>query len=176
VTDRKKAEEIAFNRRYSRFKVQIYFKNRQPITHYGQERYGCTVAQIRFKHVTRIVLDREKGLQDCEDRILLCDKIYNGYTVALIYDRKKETRLPDGTLQTGREIRKYIAGQLAESEEIIFPKNELRITVDVVHKNNNGVETWDLVPTESTRAIENINFKTEVENALNKKPTPDTNH
>lgn len=167
MTNEKKLEEIAFNKRYSRFKVQIYFKNRPAITHYGQERYGCSVAQIKFKHVTKFALDKAKGLQDCEDRILLCSKLYNGYTTATIYDRLKKTVLPDGSIQKGREVRKYVAGELVEAEENIF-NGPTVIFCDVLHKNINGASSWELIPTESTKTLADINFKTEVQNALTK--------
>jgi hypothetical protein len=130
------------------------------------------VAQIDWKRVTRFVLDREKGLQDCEDRILLCEKIYNGYDVALIYDKYLNTHLPDGTIQKGRVIRKYMNGVLVESEENIFSKYLKQITVDVAY-NSTG---WKLVPTESTKPLAEINFKTEVENALSKKSKPANDH
>lgn len=162
---KKKADEIAFNRKYSRFKLQIFFTKRGAITHYGQERYGCTVAQIRFGHIKQVVLDRERGLQDCIDRIELCVKLYGPYQAALIYDRRKDTRMPDGTVQVGKEIRKYVNGELVEYDEIVLTMKERRIITTVIHDDVKG---WSLKPIEDISPQENIDFKTEVAKALNK--------
>ena len=143
----KKAEELAFNRRYSRFKLQIFFARRSAITHYGQERYGCTVAQIKFKRVTTFWLDREKGLQDCLDRIALCDRLYNGYQTALIYDRLKILTKADGTRERGREVMKFVMGNLVESDESFFATDaEKRIRYQVVYGDNN---IWNIKPVEA---------------------------
>lgn len=165
MPNRKKADEIAFNRLYSRFKLQIYFTRRTAITHYGQERYGCTVAQIKFGHKKQVVLDREKGLQDCIDRIALCEKLYGPYQVALIFDRRNDLRRPDGTIEIGKEIRKYENGELVEWEEIILTPGEKKINTNVVITN--GV--WSLKPIEEISPPENIDFKKEVSKALNNK-------
>lgn len=160
----KKAEEIAFNRKYSRFKIQIFFNKRMSITHYGQERYDCTVAQIRFGHIKQVVLDRARGLQDCIDRIAVCENLYGPYQVALIYDRRKDTRMPDGSLQKGKEIQKYIMGKLVEWEEIVLTGKEKKILTNVIHKN--GV--WTLVPVEDV-LNDHVDFKQDIENALTKR-------
>lgn len=166
MSQRKRNEEFAFNRKYSRFKVQIYFKNRDSITHYGQERYGCTVAQIKFSRVNRVVLDRVKGLQDCVDRITLCEQLYGAYTTALIYDLRKKTKMDDGSSQDGLVVMKFVDGKLVEQlDSDILLQHECRIITDVVHRE--GVFT--LVPAQSYEAIGSIDFKKELQNALNKK-------
>jgi len=158
----KKAEELAFNKRYSRFKVQIYFPRRMAITHYGQERYGCTVAQINWKHVKQVTLDRERGLQDCLDRIALCEKRHGPYQVALIFDRNKILTKPDGTRERGREIMKYAIGVLVESDPVIFstPK-EKRVLCTVKHTGTG----WDLIPVEDP-VLPSIDFKKEIAASL----------
>ena len=164
MTNRKQDEEIAFNKRYSRFKLQMFFPRRAPITHWGQERYGCTVAQIKYGHIKQLVLNREKGLQDCLDRIALCEKLYGSYQTALVYDRRRDTRLPDGTLQTGKEILKYTTGGiLVESDTNIFANTkEKRILVNVVNRSNGNIS---LVPVEDL-SVDAIDFKHEVANSL----------
>ncbi len=158
----KKADEIAFNRKYSRFKLHMFFTRRMNITHYGQERYHCTVMQIRFGYVKQVILDREKGLQDCIDRIAILEKLYGQYQTALIFDRRRDTRLTNGQLEIGKEIRKYIMGQLVEFEDFVLPDNEKKIVTAVIHKNNQ----WTLKPLADPLA-ENIDFKTQVTNAIN---------
>ena len=164
MLSKKKQEEIAFNRRYSRFKVQIFFKTRSPITHYGQERFHCTVAQIRFGHIKQVVFERDRGLKDCIDRISLCERLYGKYQTALVYDRRRDTKMRDGTVQMGSEIRKYVCGVLTESEDVIFTENDKRIVTDVVIKE--GI--FSLVPQDNN--VKNIDFKKEVTNNLNKNP------
>lgn len=162
MSNYKKAEEIAFNRKYSRFKLHMFFTRRMNITHYGQERYHCTVMQIRFGYVKQVILDREKGLQDCINRIAILEKLYGQYQTALIFDRRRDTRLPNGQLELGREIRKYIMGQLVEYENFVLPENEKKIVTTVIHKNTQ----WTLKPL-SDPGAEKIDFKTEVANAFN---------
>ncbi len=168
MSNRKKQEEIAFNRIYSRFKLQIFFTRRMAITHYGQERYHCTVAQINYKHVQQVILNRQRGLEDCIARLQLCTELYGPYQTALIYDRRRDTRMPDGKLQIGKEIRKYVGGQLVEWDEIVLPEYEKNIVCDVVHKN----DKWVLRPINLPPSP--IDFKTEITNAL-QQPTSGNN-
>lgn len=156
----KNEEEWAFNRRYSRFKVHIFFGGRRsPVTHHGNER-NCTVAQIRFGHVTKVVLNREQGLKDCIDRIALCEKLYGPYQTAIIYDNRKTTTLEDGTVQKGREVMKYVCGQLVESEDPVLRESEKKVYAEVKHCIKNGIKGFELQP------IEPIDFKKEVSKAF----------
>ncbi len=172
MSKQKKQEEFAFNRMYSRFKLQLFFNQRQPITHYGQERYHCTVAQIDFGHINQVTLERQKGFDDCIARIELCTRLYGPYQTALIYDRRKDTRLPDGTLEIGKEIRKYVCGNLVEWEDIILSDNEKVIVTNVIHSTKNGKKIWTLKPIDII-PLSNIDFKTEINNALNNQNKPD---
>ena len=129
-----KAAEISFNKRYSRFKVMVFFPNRPPITHYGTERIQCTVAQIVAGHIKQFVIHRDHGLKDCIARIDLCEKLYGRYTTAVIYDNKYKTSMPDGSLQKGREIIKYVCGKKIEfvEEEKIFSEHPRKINVHCI--------------------------------------------
>jgi len=163
MAHKQKADEIAFNRLYSRFKLKIFFNERKAITHYGQERYGCTVAQIRFGYINQVILDRERGLNDCIERITLCEKLYGPYQTALIYDRRKDMRLPDGTRQIGKEIRKYVMGNLVEWDEVVLCPTEKRIITTVIRENG----SWRLKPIINPLPPDYIDFKKEVKKALN---------
>ncbi len=167
MNTKKQQEELAFNKRYSRFKLHAYFQNRNPLTHYGQERYNSTVAQLRFGHVKQIVLDRERGLKDCIDRIELWHKLYTVST-ALIYDRRRSTIGPDKTEIFGKEIHKYLGTQLIEWEPNPLTENDKRILCDVCIKNNK-ISIIPIIPPDQLT----IDFKTEIANALNQ---PNTNH
>lgn len=168
----KKADENRFNEKYSRFKLHIIYKNRRPITHYGQERYGSSYLQLLHGHIKQIILDREKGFKDCIERIAICQKLYNDYQVALIYDRRKDIRLPDGSLQKGKEVCKYIGGKLVEWEEVILTESEKRILCDVHVKFDGKNRVLSITPVEVIPPAETIDFKTEVGNAINKPTTP----
>jgi hypothetical protein len=167
MSNSKKEEELAFNRKYSRFKLQVYFNKRMGITHFGQERYHCTVAQIRFGHVKEVILNREKGLQDCIERLQLCENLYGPYQTALIYDRRKKTVLPDGKVIKDRIIRKYLKGQLVEWEEDPFADGSEKLIITTVkHTTKDNIKFFHLEPV--TPILPTIDFKTEIANALNK--------
>ena len=157
-----KTAEINFNKRYSRFKVQIFFPSRMPITHYGMERNQCTVAQILAGHIKRFIIHRDQGLKDCINRIALCEKLYGRYTTAIIYDNKYKTIMPDGTEQKGREIIKYVAGKKVEfqTEDKIFKDHVAKINV-AVEKSENG--KINIVP---VIVPEEIDFKKEIASAI----------
>jgi hypothetical protein len=159
--DVKKQQELAFNKQYSRFKLQIFYKRRSTITHYGNERVNCTFDQIRFGHIKKLMLNRELGLQDCIARIAICEKLYGKYTTAIIYDRRKKTVLEDGTEQKGREIIKYISGQLVESENPFCSESEKKIYTEVVHFSEKGESVFRLEPCDPP-----VDFKKEVAKAL----------
>lgn len=159
--DIKKQEELAFNKRFSRFKLQIFFKRRPAITHYGNERIKCSIDQIKFGHVKTVRLNREQGLQDCINRIAICQNLYGAYQTAVIYDRKKSLTLPDGTVQQGREVIKYVCGQLVESEDVFISESEKNVYTEVVYSTKNGTKVFDLRPIDQP-----IDFKREVEKAL----------
>lgn len=147
MSPQQKAIEFAFNKRYSRFKLQVFFKNRPPVTHYGSERMHCTVSQILFGHVKEFTIHRDEGLKDCVKRIDVLVKLYGEYTAAIIYDNKLKTTLPDGSLQKGREIIKYVGGKCVEflDEEQIFSISPKKIKVKTV-KDDNG--KYKILPVE----------------------------
>ncbi len=134
MSPQQKALEISFNKRYSRFKVQIFFKNRLPITHHGIERKQCTVSQIIFGHIDELVLHRDEGLKNCIDRIELCKKLYGPFTTAIIFDNNYKTILPDGTALRGREVIKYVGENKVEdtTPEEIFKIFPAKVKVKVV--------------------------------------------
>ncbi len=171
MSNAKKEEEWAFNRKYSRFKLQVYFNKRMGITHYGQERYHCTVAQIRFGYVKQVVLNRERGLQDCIERLALCVQLYGPYQTALIYDRRRKTYSTDGKVLSDHITRKYLAGRLVEWEETPFASEaEKEIVTVAKHYEKDGYKVFDLVPITPV-VTPNIDFKKEVQNAINKTTT-----
>lgn len=128
-------QEQAFNRKYSRFKIVFFFKDKGKLTHYGHERSNCTVEQINFKHVHTIMLDRKKGFADCLTRL---EWFAGKYVTAMIFDRKGSTTLPDGTVQKGCCVRKFVNGDLAESQEIDFTDSKQYFSVQ--HEG----DTWKL--------------------------------
>ncbi|MBC7509360.1 MAG: hypothetical protein H7320_11540 [Ferruginibacter sp.] len=157
-----KTAEINFNKVYSRFKLQVFFRNRSPITHYGSERINCTVSQISAGHIKEFVIHRDHGLKDCVNRIAICEKLYGPYTTAVIYDNKYKTKLSDGTELKGREIIKYVAGNRVEfeTEEKIFAEYPAKITVQAC-KNEKGKTT--ILP---VKKLEEIDFKSEIKMAI----------
>ncbi|HMO32335.1 MAG TPA: hypothetical protein PKE07_05000 [Lacibacter sp.] len=134
---RQEAQEQAFNRRYSRFKIVFYFKDGNRFTHYGHERVNCTVEQINFGHVKTIVLDRAKGLSDCLVRL---EWFAGKYQTAMLFDRRGKTFLPDGTEQKGVCVRKFIKGVLVESSDLDLADPQIHLQVK--HKG----DTWTLEP------------------------------
>jgi hypothetical protein len=137
MSPQQKKAEIAFNRRYSRFKLQVFFRSRAPITHYGCERINCSVAQINFGHIKKFTIHRDFGLQDCINRIKVVEKLYGAYTTAIIYDNKLKTTMPDGSMQKGREIMKYVNGVKVEFTDWnkIFAISPEKILVEAVQEN-----------------------------------------
>ena len=148
MSPQQRAAEIAFNKRYSRFKLQVFFKHRNPITHYGNERKNCSVSQIIYGHIKKFYVYRDAGLQDCVDRISLVTKLYGDYTTAIIYDNKLKTTLPDGTTQKGREIIKYVAGKRVEyvEDEKIFSISPKQIEVKSVKNAEGKIDIVPVIP------------------------------
>ncbi len=166
MSNAKQREECAFNSRFSRFKIHAFYKNRKPVTHHGQERYHCTVSQINHGHIKQVILNRQKGFDDCLARIDIFFKYYGKPETLMMYDKRRQTIMPDGKILDGKEIRKYIGNNLVEWEEIIIPEEEKIIIADVVSKGN----SWVLKQLKQPPPP-NIDFKTEVQNAINKPPT-----
>ncbi|MFC4261952.1 hypothetical protein ACFOWM_03615 [Ferruginibacter yonginensis] len=131
-----KAEEIRFCKRYSRFKVQIYFKNRAAITHYGKELANCTISQLRYGHIQVGVLNRQKGFQDCIDRIGICEKLYGKIQSAIIYDMKQQMVTEAGETLQGKIVAKYSGGAFDQLDSIVFSEEQKAIKFKLVSDGN----------------------------------------
>lgn len=140
-------QEQAFNRKYSRFKIIFYFYDGNRFTHYGHERVNCSVEQINFKHVHTVVLDRSKGFADC---LLRLEWFAGKYKTAMLFDRRGKTTLPNGTVQNGCCVRKYLAGELVESAEVDLA--DPLIHLQVKHQGN----TWSLEPLPSAGTFQQL--------------------
>ena len=109
-------------------------------------------------------------MAECIDRIDLFNKKYGQVQRAFIYDRSKETILPDGTVQEGKPVIKYEAGMLHYLEDIKFTDADKKIVRHIMHRvDSSGIKTFTLhAPKDATVPLTNIDWKTEVQNALNK--------
>ena len=168
-------QERAFKKEYSRFKLQMYFYSNKSVTYYSQELYGYTVRQVGAGYLAKVILDRERGLQDCIDHIARMETRYGPFTTALIYDNFKHTVMPDTTVFTGKVIRKYVSGKLELNEENIFlSDNEKKTFFKVEFLSGN---MYKLVETKIEEQVilppEKVDFKKEVTDNIDKIVLPE---
>ena len=160
-------EELAFNRRFWRFKVVAYFFPQQKykqLSHFSVVK-NCSVKQIQFGHVKQVVFNSEAALAECIDRIDLFNKKYGRVQRAFIYDRSLQKKMPDGTIQEGKAIIKFENDVLTYMEPVKFNVTDRNIVREVVHREDaNGNKTFTL-----HAAAAEIDFKKEISQNLYKK-------
>ena len=155
----KEIQEIEFNKEHSRYKLVMFFPKRT-ITYHPYERTQCTEMQIRWRHIRKLALDREKGLRDCIDHIARMEIRYGRYNAAFIYDK----------FRNGMEIRKYIDNILVEEDTKPLPENEKQCFFDVIYPP--GYQElkggYKLVEIKEEIPVGKIDFKKEVATAISK--------
>jgi hypothetical protein len=152
---------------FLRFRCKVYypeFSKHRSGTFYGEE-WSCTIDQVVWKKVPLIELDRMKGYMD------LVNMIENGYlknkyTTAMIFEF-------DGK-DYNIICRKYIGGRLDTSSvaDPVFEKSNSRITLVPRFKKLPGTKDMmiSVEPYKPPVEVPDLNFKTEIEDALKHKP------
>ena len=149
--------ENNFNVAYSRFYIRVYLSGNPKypsLTHYGNERKGCTVRQIAYKRITSFTLDREQGLQDCYNRIPYIAQRYGVVSCSMIYDR-----LQTDVNKAAICIAKIIGDAVEYYGKPLWEVSPKQVQVQAIY--NDKLNTHKIVPTPQvslklTQAVERL--------------------